>query len=246
MKDERIKLRDLHTYRTHSCQGLTSVVRWDGPDVWQLTGVRLMSGLVRIVFLFFLWWESIFWGEKWKTVFFPLKTGPLGGSGGTVYTYRTSLVGFTVKTKTTDIQTVDSDYSKTIHQEMEEDHKTKEVHDEGIQKHLCQIEWRGAHLKFVYYNGKQVLCAYNMLHVTTVLHVKSEDELADTYTYILRWYMRTYIHKSISVGLDAQCWRQNQCHHHLNLPNLSRLCVGPVHWCVSASLMRLSAVCIAT
>ncbi len=51
---------------------------------------------------------------------------------------------------------------------------------------------------------------------------------------------------SISVGLDAQCWRQNQCHHHLNRPHLARLCVGPVHWCVSASPMRLSAVWIAT
>jgi hypothetical protein len=68
---------------------------------------------------------------KNKTVsFFSLKTGPLGGSGGTVYAYRTPLVGCTVKTNTTDIQTVDSDHSKTIHQEMEEDNKkytTKEL-----------------------------------------------------------------------------------------------------------------------
>ena len=42
-----------------------------------------------------------------------------------LYAYRTPLVGCTVKTNTTDIQTVDSDYSKTIHQEMEEDHKTR-------------------------------------------------------------------------------------------------------------------------
>ena len=51
--------------------------------------------------------------------------GPLGGSGGTVYAYCTPLVGCTVKTNTTDIQTVDSDYSKTIHRKMEEDHKTR-------------------------------------------------------------------------------------------------------------------------
>ena len=38
--------------------------------------------------------------------------------------YRTPLLGYTVKTNTTDIPTVDSDYSKTIHKEMEEDHKT--------------------------------------------------------------------------------------------------------------------------
>ena len=72
----------------------------------------------------------------------------------------------------TDIQTVDSDYSKTIHREMEEDHKTKEARDEGVEKHSCQIELRGAHL--------------NLVHVTAVLHVRNEDELADTYTYMLR------------------------------------------------------------
>jgi hypothetical protein len=96
-------------------------------------------------------------------------------------------VGCTVKKNTTDIQTVDSDYSKTIHQEMEEDHKTKEARDQGVEKHSCQIELRGAHLNLVYSNGtKQVLRAYIMVHVTAVLHVRNEDELADTYTYMLR------------------------------------------------------------
>jgi hypothetical protein len=38
-----------------------------------------------------------------------------------------NLLGYTVKTNTTDIQIVDSVYSKTIHQEMEEDHKTKRI-----------------------------------------------------------------------------------------------------------------------
>ena len=47
---------------------------------------------------------------------------------------------------------------------------------------------------------------------------------------------------SISVGLDTQSWRQNQCHHHLNRPHLASLCVGPVHWCVSVSPMRLPVV----
>jgi len=67
---------------------------------------------------------------------------------------------------------------------MEEDHKTKEARDEGVEKHSCQIELRGIHLKLVYYNGKQVLCAYSMVHVTAVLHVRNEDELAHTYTYM--------------------------------------------------------------
>ena len=121
-----------------------------------------------------------------KKTFFSLETGPLGGSRGTVYAYHTPLVGCTVKTNTTDIQTVDSVYSKTIHQDMEEDHNTKAARDAGVEKHSCQIELRGAHVKLVYYNNKQVLRVYIMLHVTVVLYVRSEDERADTYTYMLR------------------------------------------------------------
>ncbi len=41
-------------------------------------------------------------------------------------------------------------------------------------------------MNLVYYNGKQVLRAYRMLHVPVVLHVKIEDEHTDTYTYLLR------------------------------------------------------------
>ncbi len=76
------------------------------------------------------------------------------------------MVRCTVKTNTTDIQTVGSVYSKTIYQEMEEDHNTKSVLDEGVEKHSCQIELRGTHVKFVYYNNKPVLRAYIMVHVT--------------------------------------------------------------------------------
>ena len=75
------------------------------------TDVRLTSGLTRTVF--FYGGSPFFWEKK-----FLLKSGPLGGSGDTVHVYRTPLVGHTVKTNTIDIQTVDSDYSKTIHQEM--------------------------------------------------------------------------------------------------------------------------------
>ena len=125
-------------------------------------------------------------GKKMGNFFFPLKTGPLGGSGGTEYAYRTPLVGCTVKTNTTDIQTVDSVYSKTIYQEMEEDHNTKTALDEGVEKHSCQIELRGAHVKLVYYKNKPVLRAYSMVHVAAVLYVRSEDEHTDTYTYMLR------------------------------------------------------------
>ncbi len=74
----------------------------------------------------------------------------------------------------TDIQTVDSVYSKTINQEMEEDHNTKSARDEGVEKHSCQIELRASHVNLVYYNNKQVLCSYIILHVTVVLHVKTK------------------------------------------------------------------------
>ena len=115
------------------------------------TDVRLTSGLTRTVFfIFFMAGVHFFWGKIEKKTFFPLKTGPLGGRGGTVYAYRTPLVGCTVKRNTTDIQTVDSVYSKTIHQEMEEDHKTKTARDEGVEKHSCPIELRGVHVKLVY------------------------------------------------------------------------------------------------
>jgi hypothetical protein len=86
-----------------------------------------------------------------KTLFFPLKTGTFGDRRGTVQDYCIPLVGCTDKTNTTDIQTVDWVYSKTIHLEMEEDHKTKETRDEGVEKHSCQIELRGAHVNLVYY-----------------------------------------------------------------------------------------------
>ncbi len=69
---------------------------------------------------------------------------------------------------------------------MEEDHKTKETRDQGVEKHSCQIELRGAHLNLVYYNGKQVLRAYRIVHVTAVLHVRNEDEVVDTYACMLR------------------------------------------------------------
>ncbi len=69
---------------------------------------------------------------------------------------------------------------------MEEDHNTKAARDEGDEKHSCQIELRGEHVKLVYYNNKPVLCAYSMIHVTAVLHVRNENERTDTYTYMLR------------------------------------------------------------
>ena len=92
-----------------------------------------------------------------KTLFFQKKTGSSAGSGGTVYAYCTPLVRCTVK----------------------------EARDEGVEKHSCQIELSGAHLKLVYYNGKQVLRAFIMVHVTVVLDVRNEDEFTDTHVYML-------------------------------------------------------------
>ncbi len=69
---------------------------------------------------------------------------------------------------------------------MAEHHKTKGSRDQGVEKHSCQIELRGAHLNLLYYNGKQVLRAYSVEHVTAVLRVRNEDEVVDAYTYMLR------------------------------------------------------------
>jgi hypothetical protein len=110
---------DLHL----SCRGLTSVVRWGGADVWQLTSGWRQGW--RELFLFF-GKSPFFWEKNGKKPFFSLKTGPFGDSRGTVYAYHTPLVGCTVKTN---IQTVDSVYSKTIHQDMEDPHGPARVLD---------------------------------------------------------------------------------------------------------------------
>ncbi len=67
--------------------------------------------------------------------------------------------------------------------------KTKGTHHERVEKpwHSCQIELRGAHLKLVYYNGKQVLvCIQHTTCHFTVLLVRNKDEHTDTCTYMLR------------------------------------------------------------
>ncbi len=82
------------------------------PDVRPSGGVGLTSDdwrqplVMSDVRLFFL--KKKFRGKKIKKTFliFSLKKGPLGCSGGTVYVYRTPLVGSTVKTNTKDIQVV--------------------------------------------------------------------------------------------------------------------------------------------
>ena len=56
------------------------------------------------------------------------------------------------------------------------------------------IHSQNKHDRHIDSNGKQVLSSTNMLHVTAVLHVRSEDERADTYQYMMRWYIRIYIH----------------------------------------------------
>ncbi len=78
---------------------------------------------------------GVYFFEKKEKKNFPLKSGPLGDSGDIVHVHRT-LVRFTVKTDTTDIQTVDSDCSKTIHQEMEEVRKIQETRDDRVEKRM--------------------------------------------------------------------------------------------------------------
>ena len=119
-----------------SCQGWTrdwhheSVVMWGGSDVWQVTSGWRQDWRQ----LFFIFYDGRpFFGGKWRKK--SLKTGSLEGRGDTVYVYRTSLVGYTVKTHTTDMQTVDSDYSKTIHQEMNRIIRPKTRVESGYSSH---------------------------------------------------------------------------------------------------------------
>jgi hypothetical protein len=73
-----------------SCQDWRQVIRWGGVDVWRLTSVSRQDWRHQVIFFHFLWRESIFWGaKKGKKHLFPLKSGPLGGNGGTVHDHRT-------------------------------------------------------------------------------------------------------------------------------------------------------------
>ena len=85
---------------------------------------------------------------------------------------------------------------------MEDDHNTKTARVAGVEKHSCQIELRGAHVKLVYYNNKKVLRVYIMLHVTVVLYVRSEDEVIYTgiYTYI---YIPIHTHTHTHTHTDT-------------------------------------------
>ncbi len=85
---------------------------------------------------------------------------------------------------------------------MEEDHETKTARDEGVEKLSCQIEWRGSHVNLVYYNGKQVLRAYSMVHVTAVLHVRSEE-----HTHILLNTVSIYLCAIYNFILTVDTWR---------------------------------------
>jgi hypothetical protein len=57
---------------------------------------------------------------------------------------------------------------------------------------------RGAHLKVVYYNGKQIFRAYSLVHFTWVLHVRSEEEYICIYHLSIYVYV-SYIHTHIYI-----------------------------------------------
>ena len=94
----------------------------------------------------------------------------------------------TVHNSGTDIQTVDSDCSKAILQEMQEVSKTQEGRDERVEKRSCDMELRGSHLKLDYYIGKQVLllyiltCIYIYIYIYVYIHtVKYSFNIIDRY-----------------------------------------------------------------
>jgi hypothetical protein len=113
-------------------------------------------------------------------------------------------VRYTLKTDTTVIQTVDSDCSKVIRQDMQEVCKTQEERDERVEKRWCEIELRGPHLKFAYYNGKHVwlYIQYPTCHWSPAWK-KRRGTHWYIYIYILRWYIQ-YIYIYV-----RQVWRDN-------------------------------------
>jgi hypothetical protein len=176
--------------------GLTS-------DVWRQSLVRTN---VRPFFFDFFW----FFFKNEKTPFFPYENRATRRERR----HRIDLPYTTdgVYSSKKHDRHIDSRVSLLEDNSRRDDHTTKTARDEGVEKHSCQIEWRGAHVNLVYYNGKQVLRAYNMLHVTTVLHVRIEDEHTDTYTYILRWYIRIYIHTSIYIYIYTYIYTHTHIH----------------------------------
>ena len=68
---------------------------------------------------------------------------------------------------------------------MSEERKTKTLHDERVARRVCEIELRGAHLKFVYYNGKQALLCiqYGTCHYSPACQDRRRTH---TCTFLLR------------------------------------------------------------
>ena len=56
---------------------------------------------------------------------------------------------------------------------MPDDRETKTTRDERVEKRVCEIELRRAHLKLVHYNGKQVLLCIH--HVTCHYSLSCEE-----------------------------------------------------------------------
>ncbi len=153
-----------------SCQGLTSVVRWGGVDVWQLTSGWRQGW--RELFFLFLMTGVHFFGEKnggknERNPFFLWKQGHS--------------------------EAAEAQYIPTVHRWWD-----------AQSKQTRQIELRGAHVKLLYYNNKQVLRVYIMLHVTVVLYVRSEDEHVDTVSiHSSLCDNENPTTHSINVGLDS-------------------------------------------
>ena len=190
-----------------SCRVWRQIVSWVGADVWHLTSASRPAWRQTIFFLFY---GSHFFGGggKWKTKHFPSEIratrSPRRHSTWPPYT----LVRYTVKTDTTDIHAVVSEWLKAIHQGMQVVCKTQEARHERLEKRSCEIELRGAHLKLVYYNCKQVLLCvqYATCHCSRAceerrrtrwyIYIYAEVIYTDIHTYI---YIYTYLYVYINT-----------------------------------------------
>ncbi len=74
-----------------------------------------------------------------------------------------------------------------------------------------QIELRGAHLRLVYYNGKQVLCVHSMVHVSWVLHVRNVEDYIRIHHLSIYVYV-SYIHTHIYIYIYTLTHTHTYCY----------------------------------
>ncbi len=180
-------------------------------DTWRKSLVRPD---VSPFFSFYYGRSPFFWEKKRKTNLFPseIRTTRRQWKNSTCPPY--TLVRYTVKTDTTDIQWVDHTVPMQVTKrckrcERPRKHETNELRDVRVKLYWEEYIWT---LLITTVNKYSV--TYSILYVTEVRHVRNEEEHTDTYTspvfmwyaevmytgyYILRWYIQIYMHMYLYI-----------------------------------------------